>query len=416
MTKKKDNAKTAPEPESHGWKIWRRTHPLVIPVVVFVFLFVSTMIAVILTGGSTVGADDSKIVNVFVDDQEQTVPTRAQTVGELLEKLNINLRDGDTVEPREDSAIFEDDFDINIYRSREVIIKDSKKTFATKTATQAPRVIADELGVKVYDEDIIDVDATGDILESGFLAETYSIDRAVPVRIILYGNVIEDRTQVETVRELLEEKGIQLQENDTLNVDIDAPLTNNLEIVIATEGQVIETVEEKIPFKTRIEDDPDVFAGESFVKTKGANGKRIVTYDIKLINGEEESREVIQEVVAKKPVTEVVVRGTKVIISDPNSNRGIGQRLAADRGFSGNQFLCLDQLWTRESNWRTNAGNPVTGAYGIPQALPGSKMASTGSDWRHNPATQITWGLGYIEGRFGTPCSAWSYFQSVGWY
>ncbi|MDQ3159027.1 MAG: G5 domain-containing protein [bacterium] len=406
----------APESMNHGWKVWRRAHPLLIPVVVLLFLFFATMVGLVFTGGTTVGADDKKIVNVFLDDVEQTVPTRAQTVGELLEKLDINLRDGDTVEPRQDSAIFEDDFDINIYRAREVVIEDGKKTYATKTATQAPRVITEELGLKVYEEDIIEIDATGDVLESGFLAEKYVIDRAIPVRIILYGNVVTARTQSETVRELLLEKGIELQENDTLSVDIDSKLKNGLEIIIAIEGQIIETVEEDIPFKTETIDDPDVFAGESFVKTPGVLGKKIVTYDIKLVNGKEDSRKVIQEVVAEKPVKEVVVRGTKVIISDPNSNRGIGQTIAASRGFTGSEFYCLDQLWTKESNWRTNAGNPTSGAYGIPQSLPGEKMASVGSDWRYNPATQIKWGLGYIEGRYGSPCGAWAHSQSVGWY
>nr|WP_116026463.1 lytic transglycosylase domain-containing protein [Thermomonospora umbrina] len=80
------------------------------------------------------------------------------------------------------------------------------------------------------------------------------------------------------------------------------------------------------------------------------------------------------------------------------------------------QFGCLVKLWNKESGWRHTAANPSSGAYGIPQALPGSKMASAGSDWRTNPATQIKWGLGYIKGRYGTPCGAWSHSQSRGWY
>ncbi|WP_019629472.1 hypothetical protein [Actinomadura atramentaria] len=81
-------------------------------------------------------------------------------------------------------------------------------------------------------------------------------------------------------------------------------------------------------------------------------------------------------------------------------------------GFDGDgQFACLVNLWNRESGWRTTAANP-SGAYGIPQALPGSKMASAGSDWRTSARTQIKWGLGYIKGRYGTPCGAWSFFQS----
>lgn len=94
----------------------------------------------------------------------------------------------------------------------------------------------------------------------------------------------------------------------------------------------------------------------------------------------------------------------------------IAKMLLAEFGFGTDQFSCLDQLWTRESNWRWNADNPTSSAYGIPQALPGSKMASAGADWATNPVTQIRWGLGYIEGRYGTPCSAWGHSQARGWY
>ena len=80
------------------------------------------------------------------------------------------------------------------------------------------------------------------------------------------------------------------------------------------------------------------------------------------------------------------------------------------------QFDCLDKLWTRESGWRWNADNPGSDAYGIPQSLPGSKMASAGADWLTNPVTQITWGLSYIKGRYGSPCAAWAHSESVNWY
>ncbi|MDT7570957.1 MAG: resuscitation-promoting factor RpfB [Actinomycetota bacterium] len=96
------------------------------------------------------------------------------------------------------------------------------------------------------------------------------------------------------------------------------------------------------------------------------------------------------------------------------SPRAIARAMLAERGWSG-QFGCLDSLWSRESGWRVHASNP-SGAYGIPQALPGSKMASAGSDWRTNPATQIRWGLGYIAAAYGSPCSAWRHSQSTGWY
>ena len=80
------------------------------------------------------------------------------------------------------------------------------------------------------------------------------------------------------------------------------------------------------------------------------------------------------------------------------------------------QFACYDHIIMRESRWLWYADNPTSSAYGIPQALPGSKMASAGADWRTNPATQIKWGLGYVAERYGTPCSAWSFKRSHGWY
>jgi hypothetical protein len=99
-----------------------------------------------------------------------------------------------------------------------------------------------------------------------------------------------------------------------------------------------------------------------------------------------------------------------------SGNRAIGCAIMLDEGFAIDQFPCLDKLWTKESGWNHKAYNSGSGAYGIPQALPGSKMGSVADDWKTNPATQIKWGLGYIEGRYDDPCGAWAHSQSTGWY
>jgi len=99
-----------------------------------------------------------------------------------------------------------------------------------------------------------------------------------------------------------------------------------------------------------------------------------------------------------------------------SGNRQIGCAILLDSGFGLDQMPCLDKLWTKESGWNHKASNPSSGAYGIPQALPGSKMGSVGDDWKTSPATQIKWGLGYIKGRYGNPCGAWSHSQAKGWY
>jgi hypothetical protein len=102
-------------------------------------------------------------------------------------------------------------------------------------------------------------------------------------------------------------------------------------------------------------------------------------------------------------------------IPTPGSAQAIALAILTAEGMGNDQFSCLVSLWNRESHWRVDAENP-DGAYGIPQALPGSKMASAGSDWQTNATTQITWGLGYIKARYGNPCGAWAHSQATGWY
>jgi hypothetical protein len=94
----------------------------------------------------------------------------------------------------------------------------------------------------------------------------------------------------------------------------------------------------------------------------------------------------------------------------------VAMNLLADHGWSESQFSCLEKLWNKESRWKVNADNPTSTAYGIPQALPGNRMAAYGKDWRTNPVTQIKWGLDYIEATYGSPCSAWGHSQAKGWY
>jgi hypothetical protein len=101
---------------------------------------------------------------------------------------------------------------------------------------------------------------------------------------------------------------------------------------------------------------------------------------------------------------------------DRGSNRALGYQLMIEFGYPEDQWAYLDALWQRESGWNHLADNPTSSAYGIPQSLPGSKMAVVGSDWRTNPETQINWGLAYIGARYGTPQKAWEHSERVGWY
>ncbi|MFG3341933.1 lytic transglycosylase domain-containing protein [Glycomyces sp. NPDC048151] len=126
----------------------------------------------------------------------------------------------------------------------------------------------------------------------------------------------------------------------------------------------------------------------------------------------EQAAEEAAEEAANAGRTNVDIPGS---CSDYSGNKATGCALAQEHGFGLDEIGCLVALWDRESGWNELAANGI-GAYGIPQALPGDKMASEGSDWETNPVTQIEWGLGYIEGRYGTPCEAWNHSEEVGWY
>lgn len=116
------------------------------------------------------------------------------------------------------------------------------------------------------------------------------------------------------------------------------------------------------------------------------------------------------------PVSEQRLGGAITESVAPATPKAIAASLLSSYGWDSGQFPCLDALWNRESGWNPYAQNSSSGAYGIPQSLPGSKMASAGADWATNPETQIEWGLGYISLSYGSPCGAWSHSLSYGWY
>jgi hypothetical protein len=103
--------------------------------------------------------------------------------------------------------------------------------------------------------------------------------------------------------------------------------------------------------------------------------------------------------------------------ANPTAAQQTAQQLMPSFGFSvSSQWSCLYSLWEQESTWNVYAENPASGAYGIPQSLPGDKMASVGADWQTDAATQIKWGLGYISQIYGTPCGAWAHEKADGFY
>ena len=221
-----------------------------------------------------------------------------------------------------------------------------------------------------------------------------------------------------------------------------------------------ETVDGTDPHGSVQQESSDLPEGETKVVTPGVDGVVRTTYEVTTVGGKEVSRTPVAQVVVTQKVDEVVLVGTGAqqaqqdaaaaqqssgdsaaqdaqgaqgaqgnaapstpapaadpgAGTDPESAKAIARSMMAGHGWGDSEFSCLENLWNRESSWNYQAENASSGAYGIPQALPGSKMSEVADDWATNPTTQITWGLNYISGRYGTPCSAWAHSESVGWY
>lgn len=157
------------------------------------------------------------------------------------------------------------------------------------------------------------------------------------------------------------------------------------------------------------------------VRTADATAaKQVAVFDhLRAVAAERHAREVAaHKATAAKAAAQAVAKAAaaKAAAHPTGSPRHIARQLLGQFGWSASQFSCLEPLWYHESGWNPSAENPSSGAYGIPQALPGAQMTSAGSDWKTNPATQIRWGLTYIHDRYGSPCGAWAHEQSVNWY
>ena len=252
------------------------------------------------------------------------------------------------------------------------------------------------------------------------------------------------------VSEILEENHITLEEDETVTPSLESQISDNKTIriekvidaqpiaeseVALSKDEILKnynTITEKIvveqiviPFETITKEATGTGTKQNYVVQKGKDGLKEVTYRVKYQNDIEIERKEISSKILEEPVDKIVeVRTVQV------TARGIMQRVSEnvaeyqeyarqrcyDYGWSDSDFYCLVLLWNRESNWRVTAKNPSSGAYGIPQSLPASKMASAGDDYLTNYKTQIEWGLSYIKSRYGNPSNAWDHSERTNWY
>lgn len=358
-------------------------------------------------------ADGQHLVSVFVDGNKRVMATSAGTVGGALEQLKVDTGKGDVIEPAPTTAIDQPIFNINIYRAMPATIFDDGKKVQVLTGYQSPRQIVAAAGLTSYPEDIVTLDRVDNFVLGGTVGRQVTIRRAKPVQVVIAGQVYNFRTQKNTVGELFAEKGLQVNSGDVVNLSIDAPLSAGQRIVVNRLSQSIVQQKESIPASVSYEYDANQPLGYSTVKQAGKDGTKIVSFLVSLTNGSETGRSKLDENVIESPSPRVIVKGSKVVVVNSSDAVGVGQRLATARGWDGEEWLALYQLWNRESKWNPAAQNGGSGACGIPQAYPCSKL---GGAFPGNVEGQITWGLNYIAGRYGTPAKAWAYWLSHGSY
>lgn len=302
---------------------------------------------------STYITEGAKFVTFYDEGNKLIVKTEAKTVREAIERADIVINEGDKVEPGLDTEINADNFFINIYRARPVVVKDGKMTKYLMTASYDLKTIVKEAGLTIYDGDEVDFAPNEDFLETG-VASTYRVTR--------------------------------------------------------NGGRTL-TMEEEIPFAESEVKDASMEKGTSEVRQLGEVGMKKVTYNVLYVDNVEVSRELVGEEVVKEPVDRIVAVGAKKSIPPEWETCASWARQA---GVSEADLSAALDLIYHESGCRVDAANP-SGAYGIPQALPGSKMASAGADWETNPVTQIRWMAGYVS-RYGGWQGAINFWYSHGWY
>jgi len=372
-------------------------------------------ILAVVAGATSAFAVMHKQVTVDVDGRLVQVEGFGRTVGAVLAGADIEVGDGDLVAPGlHDSVTKGEQIVVRHGRDLDLVVDGEPQKVWTTALTVGEAI--DGLGLR-----------DGDVRLSASRSEPLGrealrVSTEKTIHLVVDGQVIDGVSSGGTVRDALKDVGLVLGEGDEVSVPLDATAVDGLVVLVTRAQTDAETRTEAVKFATQEIDDPGLAKGTKLVVTKGRAGIRTTTYQLDTVGGVVTDRQAISSVITTEPVTQVVHVGT-MVLPDPSdihvtagSAQAIARELAAARGWGDDQFACLLPLWKRESGWRVNAENKSSGAYGIPQALPGSKMASVGSDWRTNPTTQITWGLNYIKNRYKTPCGAWASFQSQGWY
>lgn len=343
-----------------------------------------------------------KIVSIYAGGEKKVVSTDLTTVRDALSKAKVELAVGDVVEPGLDTPIPDGYFNVNVYTALPYRIVDGQKSVLTRSAARSPRLIAQQAGVTIYEQDGVELKPVDSMAEAGTVGQDIVVERATIATVAIDGQDLELRSRGATVGDLLKDNGIDVGNSDKISPSINTELEAGMRVSVARVRVNVETVDEVLEKPVQKISDNTQMRGYSKVKTEGSDGLRHVTYIVTYNNGKVASKKEVKSEVVTQPVARVEIVGTKVMYA--NDAIQLGHDMAAARGWTGAHWDALYKLWMKESGWNPNSVNNGSGACGIPQAYPCSKITDKSA------AGQITWGLNYIKGRYGNPSAAWAHF------
>lgn len=355
--------------------------------------------------------DDASGTLITIHDrgEEVVVLTESDTIGGALEEAGVAVDRHDVVEPALTETIVASEYSVNIYRARAVTVIDGAVRTKVITAEQTPDLIVEAAGMQLEPEDDTLMTASTNVLDGGGV--TVAIDRATAFQFDLFGTTSEARTQSETVGEMLSQKGITLGENDRVSPTNDTLVTDGMEVRVWREGTQTMTVKETVAFPVQKINDNDRLLGYREVQTPGVKGEKNVTYEVEIQNGVETKRIKIAEIVTKQPVKQVEVVGTKPQTL-PYTGGGTKSDWLEASNIPAEHWGYADFMVQKESGWNPNAVNVSSGACGLAQALPCSKIPG---QW-NNPVNALNWMNNYVNGRYGGWAQAYSFWQVNRWY
>lgn len=373
-------------------------------------LFVVFGIAAISTKSARAQSEGGRLITVHDRGTQTAFITTKDTLKEALADQGIQLHDHDTVEPSVDEKLVAPDYQVNIYRARPVTVVDGATRQKIITPYQTAERIAKDAGITLHAEDETTLTRSIDIVGDGAGLQL-TIDRATPLTLDLYGKKTTIRTQGETVGEMLKEKNIELGERGRTSVSLETPVRSGMKVRVWREGKQTVTVDEAIAYETKQIKDADREIGYKKVQTAGKDGKRTVTYEIEIKNGVEVERTEIASIVLEQAVKQVEIIGSKPK-TIPYTGGGSKTEWLAASNIPEAYWGYADFMVQKESSWNPNAVNRSSGACGLAQALPCSKL---GPNWS-NPVVALNWMNNYVNGRYGNWENAYSFWLRNHWY